>query len=199
LNHSVPMLTALAQAIEARDPFARGHAARVTALAEIVAQRLGWDESDVARLRMGGLLHDIGKLAVQVDVLRKPAALTVEEKAQMRAHPAVGAGMLQQVEEARGAVPCVLFHHERWDGRGYPYGRRGEEIPVEARLLAIADAFDAMTCFRPYRPIVEPGAAIDEIIACAGGQFDPRLAWVFVEAWESGELAAARVTRAAAS
>jgi putative nucleotidyltransferase with HDIG domain len=193
------MLTALAQAIEARDPFARGHAARVTAHAEAVARCLGWSEQELTQLRLGGLLHDIGKLAVEVDVLRKPSALTGEETAQIRAHPAVGARMLEQLDAAREIVPSVLFHHERWDGGGYPYGRRGEKIPVEARLLAIADAYDAMTSFRPYRPIFEPARAVAEIATCAGSQFDPRLAWVFVEAWESGALAAAPVTHAAAS
>jgi putative nucleotidyltransferase with HDIG domain len=195
------MLVALAEAIEARDPFARGHAARVTALAEAAARYLGWNDQQIRSLRLGGLLHDIGKLAIDVEVLCKPAGLTSEETAQIRCHPQVGARMLEHVVGAEAALPCVLLHHERWDGRGYPFGRLGEDIPVEARLLAIADAFDAMTSQRPYRAILEPRLALDELATCAGSQFDPRLTWVFAEAWESGRLAAADapIVHAAAS
>jgi putative nucleotidyltransferase with HDIG domain len=179
------MLVALAEVVEARDPFARGHAARVTALAEAAAGRLGWSQEQMRRLRLGALLHDIGKLAIEVDVLCKVTALTSEEKAQIRCHPQVGARMLEHVVGAEAALPCVLFHHERWDGRGYPFGRAGEDIPVEARLLAIADAFDAMTSQRPYRATLEPRQALDELATCAGSQFDPRLTWVFAELFES--------------
>jgi putative nucleotidyltransferase with HDIG domain len=195
------MLVALAEAIEARDPFARGHATRVTALAEAVARPLGWSEDQIVELRLGGLLHDIGKLAVDVDVLCKPGRLTTEEKEQIRCHPLVGARMLEHVAGSEAALACVLFHHERWDGCGYPFGWAGEDIPVAARLLAIADAFDAMTSHRPYRPIVEPRLALDELATCAGSQFDPRLTWVFAEAWESGLLtpATAPTMHAAAS
>ena len=183
------MLAALSEAIEARDPYARGHAARVTALAEALAGKLGWSPEALDDLRVGGLLHDIGKLGVEVEILAKPFALTAEEQAQVRTHPAVGAQMLDRIDEARRALPCVLYHHERWDGRGYPGGLAGEEIPLAARLLAVADAFDAMTSSRPYRQLLEPRQALDELVCCAGSQFDPRLAWVFAEAWETGELA----------
>lgn len=201
LESSPGMLAALSEAIEARDPYARGHAARVTALAEALAGKLGWSPEACAALTAGGLLHDIGKLGVEVRILAKPFALTAQELAQVRTHPTVGARMLDRIDQAHPALPCVLYHHERWDGRGYPHGRAGEEIPVAARLLAVADAFDAMTSSRPYRQLLQPRQALEEIICCAGSQFDPRLVWVFAEAWETGELdvALAPVTRAAAS
>lgn len=187
------MLAALSEAIEARDPYARGHSRRVTALAETLGRCLEWREDRIELLRLGAQLHDIGKLAVEVGVLRKPGALTRDELAQVRTHPTVGARMLEDVAAAHRVLPAVLYHHERWDGRGYPTGRAGEQIPIEARVLALADAFDAMTSFRPYRPTLDPGQALDEVACCAGSQFDPRLAWVFAEAWASGEFAAALV------
>jgi len=195
------MLEALSEAIEARDPYARGHARRVTGLACTLARCLDWHEDRVATLRLGAQLHDIGKLAVDLEVLRKPAALTAEELAQVRLHPAVGARMLEEVDEARHVASCVLYHHERWDGRGYPTGRAGEQIPIEARVLAVADAFDAMTSFRPYSATLGPHEALDEVARCAGSQFDPRLSWLLAEAFASGEVdgAFASAERAAAS
>jgi putative nucleotidyltransferase with HDIG domain len=176
----------LARAIEARDPYSSGHAARVTATAEVVAARLGWDEHQIEVLRIGGLFHDIGKLAVPDTVLRKPGPLSNDELDHVRAHPEEGAQMLALVGTLRAAVPCVLHHHERWDGRGYPAGRAGEAIPMEARVLAVADAFDAMTSDRPYRRALTQGKAIAELERCAGTQFDPEVVAVFVEAWRQG-------------
>lgn len=185
------MLAALSEAIEARDPHARGHSRRVTALAEMLARYLTWDDDRIAKLRLGAQLHDIGKLAVEVEILRKPTALTASELAQIRSHPAVGARMLAELDEADIALPAVLYHHERWDGFGYPTGRVGEQIPIEARILAVTDAFDAMTSFRPYRPTVDPERALDELARCAGRQFDPKLARLFAQAWSEGEVEAA--------
>ena len=195
------MLAALAEAIEARDPYSRGHSRRVAALSEAVVRCLGWDEERIAMLRLGALLHDIGKLGVEVEVLGKPAPLTPDEVAQVRSHPAVGARMLEDVGEAQTALVCVLYHHERWDGLGYPSRRAATQIPLEARILALADAFDAMTSFRPYRSKVDPEAALAELTRCAGAQFDPRLTWVFAEAWTTGvaQSALAACEHAAAS
>ena len=145
------MLSILSRAIEARDPYTRGHSTRVTVLAEAVARRLGWSDEQIASLRVGGPLHDIGKLAVSDEVLRKEGRLDDDELAQIREHPKIGAKILLRITTLREAIPYVLYHHERWDGTGYPSGKAGEEIPVEARVLAIADAFDAMTSDRPYR------------------------------------------------
>jgi HD-GYP domain-containing protein (c-di-GMP phosphodiesterase class II) len=179
-----------ARAIEARDPYSSGHAARVTAIAEVIAARLGWDEDQIDVLRIGAALHDIGKLAVSDSVLRKPGPLNEPELDEVRAHPAEGARMLELVATLRVAVPCVRHHHERWDGLGYPDGRAGEEIPADARVLAVADAFDAMTSDRPYRPALSADDAVVELERCAGAQFDPDIVAVFVEAWRQGAFVA---------
>jgi HD-GYP domain-containing protein (c-di-GMP phosphodiesterase class II) len=190
-------LLAITRAIEARDPFSSGHGARVSVLAEIVAARLGWDEDLVEVLRMGAALHDIGKLAVSERILRKAGPLDADELAEMRRHPEEGARMVALVRPLRTAVPAVLFHHERWDGHGYPHGVEGDAIPVEARVLAIVDTFDAMTSDRSYRRALSQAQAIDEIERCAGAQFDPDIVRVFVEAWRDGSLvdATTRVER----
>jgi putative nucleotidyltransferase with HDIG domain len=182
------MLSVLTRAIEARDPYTRGHSARVTALAEEVARRLGWSSEQLAALRIGGPLHDIGKLAVSDDVLRKEGRLDPAELDQIREHPKIGARILLRMAALREAIPYVLYHHERWDGNGYPSGKSGEEIPVEARVLAVADAFDAMTSDRPYRRALSREQALAEVERCAGTQFDPAIARVFLEVFAEAEL-----------
>jgi putative nucleotidyltransferase with HDIG domain len=191
------MLSMLTRAIEARDPYTRGHSSRVTDLAEAVARALGWSEERIASLRVGGPLHDIGKLAVSDEVLCKEGRLDDDELAQIREHPKIGAKLLLRVTTLREAIPYVLYHHERWDGTGYPSGKRGEEIPVEARVLAIADAFDAMTSDRPYRNALSREEALAEVERCAGTQFDPKIARVFLEVF--GHDTAGDVRAAAAS
>jgi putative nucleotidyltransferase with HDIG domain len=186
------MLSVLTRAIEARDPYTRGHSVRVTALAEAVARRLGWSEERLASLRVGGPLHDIGKLAVADEVLRKEGRLDEHELAQIREHPKLGARILLRVAALREAIPYVLYHHERWDGTGYPSGKAGEEIPLEARVLAVADAFDAMTSDRPYRRALTREEAVAEVERCAGTQFDPKIARVFVELFAETEAALPR-------
>jgi putative nucleotidyltransferase with HDIG domain len=182
----VPLLETLTRALDAQDPDATRHASRVAALAEILARRLGWLELDA--LRLGGVVHDLGKLAVPRRVLMKRSALTPAELARIREHPSAGARLLAPITRARPALPYVLFHHERWDGDGYPTGRAGAEIPVGARVLAVVDAFDAMTSDRPYRRALPAESAIEEVERCAGGQFDPVVARAFVEAWLEGEI-----------
>ena len=188
------MLSVLSGAIEARDPYTRGHSARVTALAEAVARKLGWSEERLASLRLGGPLHDIGKLAVSDEVLRKAGRLDDHELAQIREHPKTGARLMLRIAALRDAIPYVLYHHERWDGAGYPSGKAGEEIPLEARVLAVADAFDAMTSDRPYRRALTHEEALAEVERCAGTQFDPQIASVFLELFAVAELPAAAVS-----
>ena len=193
------ILATLTAAIESRDPYLRGHSARVSAYAAGVARRLGWDERRVAVLELGGALHDVGKIAVDVAVLRKPGPLDEDELAQIRRHPEAGAQLLHGIADFKAALPCVLYHHERWDGTGYPTGRAGARIPAEARLLAVADAFDAMTSPRPYRPALTAEQALGELERCAGTQFDPKLAAGFVDTWrvrvQGGGLPARAVAR----
>jgi putative nucleotidyltransferase with HDIG domain len=182
-------LFALSRAVEARDPHSSGHAMRVGVLAEVVAARLGWDETEIEVLRMGAVLHDIGKLAVSERILRKPGPLDEDEHAEMRRHPEEGARMVAGVRALGLAVPAVLYHHERWDGQGYPVGVEGDAIPWEARVLAVVDSFDAMTTDRAYRRAVTDELAIAELERCSGTQFDPEVVRVFAEAWRDGSLA----------
>jgi HD-GYP domain-containing protein (c-di-GMP phosphodiesterase class II) len=184
------LLATLSSALEARDPHLRGHSARVTAFAEALAVSLGWRGRRLEVLRLGGALHDVGKLTVDTAVLRKPGPLTAAELEQIRRHPVAGARLLVGLGDLQAALPCVLHHHERWDGHGYPHRLRGEGIPLEARILGVADAFDAMTSARPYRAALAVEAALAELDRCAGTQFDPELSRRFVACWERGEIAA---------
>jgi HD-GYP domain-containing protein (c-di-GMP phosphodiesterase class II) len=176
------MLAGICDAIDAR-PYMRGHGSRVSELAEAIALRLGWGGHRVRRLRIGALLHDVGKLAVPDALWHKAERLTELEFAAIRGHPAAGMRILARQPDFRFAIPHVLFHHEHWDGGGYPSKRSGEAIPLEARVLAVADAFDAMTSPRPYRPALSHAQALIEIDRCAGTQFDPVVASICVELW----------------
>jgi len=176
------MLATISLALEERDQ-TQGHGARVATFAEPVARRLGWDERRIKGLRFGAPLHDIGKITVRRELLRKAGPLTVGELKEIRVHPTSGAALVSPLKHAAEALPYVLFHHECWDGRGYPFGLSGHSIPVEARLLSVADAFDAMTSARPYRQALSPDRAFTELALCAGSQFDPTVAEVFLEVW----------------
>jgi HD-GYP domain-containing protein (c-di-GMP phosphodiesterase class II) len=158
----VPLLDTLTRALDAQDPDATRHASRVAAFAEILARRLGW--RDFETLRLGGAVHDLGKLAVPRRVLMKRTALTAAELARVREHPGAGARLLAPIIGVRPALPYVLFH------------------------LAVVDAFDAMTSDRPYRRALPAEAAVEEVDRCAGGQFDPVVARAFVGAWLEGEF-----------
>jgi HD-GYP domain-containing protein (c-di-GMP phosphodiesterase class II) len=184
------MLGSISRALEERDQ-TQGHGARVAALAEPLAYRLGWDERRLSGLRFGAPLHDIGKVAVRREVLVKVGPLTLDELGEIHAHPRAGAELVLPLASARAALSYILFHHEWWDGSGYPLGLRGRSIPVEARLLAVADAFDAMTSPRPYRRTLTHAPALHEVERCAGTQFDPQLAELFCEVWSNQPLAAA--------
>ena len=160
----------------------------MTVFAQAMARRVGLDKERIYVLRLGALLHDVGKLAVPSSVLLKSGPLTEDEFGQMRRHPAAGARMLLTLGAPPTILPVVLHHHERWDGSGYPAGQKGDEIPLEARMLCIADSFDAMTSTRPYRAPKRPREAMDELERCAGTQFDPELVDAFAKAWAEGEL-----------
>ena len=183
------LLATFSAALEARDPYLRGHSARVTSIAEGLARRIGWRGKRLDALRLGGSLHDVGKIAVTASVLCKPGSLTAEELAQIRTHPIAGARLIESVVDFRPALPYVLHHHERWDGTGYPHCLAGEEIPIEARLLGVADAFDAMTSVRSYRAALSVEQALAELQRCAGSQFDPDHAERFVDGWRAGDIA----------
>jgi response regulator RpfG family c-di-GMP phosphodiesterase len=175
-------LHALVSALDVRDSEVHGHSIRVVDLALQIGQHLGVvPESQTWRdLKQGALLHDVGKIGVPDYILRKPAALSPEEWDVMREHPVKGYAMLQQVRFLRGAAQVALCHHERFDGSGYPRGLARHEIPLIARIFAVADAFDAMTAPRPYRDPLTPDKARLEIEGCASSQFDPDVVQAFL-------------------
>jgi HD-GYP domain-containing protein (c-di-GMP phosphodiesterase class II) len=170
----------LTQTLVLRDPHNAGHAARVTDLALRVAGAMEVGKQRIRAIKAGGPLHDVGKLHVDRSILDKPGALDPEELDEIRTHPELGARMIQEIRSLRAAYGCVLHHHERWDGDGYPYGLGGDAIPLEARILAVADAYDAMTSYRPYRDPCSREEALAEVERCAGSQFDPRVAEAFL-------------------
>ncbi len=179
------MLQSIARALEQRDQTI-GHGDRVAALAEPVALELGWDRDRIRALRWAAPLHDVGKVEIRSQLLGKAGPLTVEEVAEIRAHPVAGARLVMPLRKFHDALPYVLFHHERWDGSGYPAGLSGRRIPIEARLLAIADAFDAMISPRPYRGALTHAHALAEVENGAGTQFDPVAAELFTATWAAG-------------
>ena len=192
-------LLALSEAIEARDPYTRGHSARVAEMAHQVGLRLRCDEIQLGLLHLGGALHDVGKLVVAEAILAKRGPLTADEVAEVRKHPEAGARMVALDRTLRPAFPRVLFHHARWDGGGYPTGCKGVQIPLEARILAVVDCYDAMTSDRPYRSALPADEAIEEVDRCAGTQFEPDVAQAFIAAWESGAFGVTAALRAAAA
>jgi ribonuclease P protein subunit RPR2 len=170
----------LAAAIETRDAYTGGHVERVAEYSVAIGRELGWDEDQLMTLELGALLHDVGKIGVDDGVLRKPAKLEPDEWEHMQRHPELGAHMLRDVPFLQDSLSCVLYHHERYDGRGYPYRLTGDEIPLEARIVSVADTYDAMTSDRPYRKGLPASAALDEIARCAGSQFDPLVVNAFL-------------------
>ena len=174
----------LANVIETRDPYTAGHVERVRRLALNLAFALDWNNEDIAILEFGAILHDIGKIIVPSQVLKKTGPLTDQEWELMRQHPQAGAKMLEGVDHLRAAIPYVLYHHEWWNGCGYPFGLKGEEIPREGRLLKIVDVFDAMTSNRPYHSSMTAREAMDELIRNSGIYFDPQMLAVFIQTYK---------------
>jgi diguanylate cyclase (GGDEF)-like protein len=171
----------LAEAIQAKDPFLRGHSEEVSGYVAAVAERLGVEPRRREELVFGSLLHDVGKIGISERILLKPAALTPEERTLIELHPRIGYRLIEQVPALRPIASAVLHHHERYDGDGYPGGLAGDDIPLEARIICVADSFSAMTAERPYRGRMSLEEACAELERCAGTQFDPRVVEAFVE------------------
>jgi putative nucleotidyltransferase with HDIG domain len=166
-------IRALAATLDARDPYTAGHSERVSALSVLIGRQMGLGAAELDVLRLGALLHDIGKIGLSDAILRKPGPLTAEEYDQLKRHPGQGARILRQVPFLAPHIPIVELHHERPDGRGYPFGLRADDIPVAARIVHVADAFDAITSARAYRPARTAVEAIAELDRCSGTEFDP--------------------------
>lgn len=176
---SIGTIEALTAAIDAKDPYTRGHSERVAALAKQIALAYGIDEAEAERIRTAGIVHDVGKIGVPERVLCKPGKLDDEEFALIKMHPEIGHRILRGVLLLEHTLPGVLHHHERFDGRGYPHKLAGEQIPLQARILGIADTFDAMSSSRSYRPAMPREKVLAEIARCAGTQFDPSVVEAF--------------------
>jgi HD domain len=189
---NVETIYAFVRAIDARDPYTARHSEKVAAYGVMLAGALGLSPEDCRRIHLAGLLHDVGKVALERSVLHKPGALTDDEWAQVRDHPALSAHIIEGVGRFAAFVPGARHHHERFDGRGYPDGLAGGDIPRDARILAVADAFDAMTSDRSYRPALSHEEALQRLREGAGTQFDPEC----VRAFATLGLGRERVTRA---
>ena len=178
---------ALSKTIEAKDRYTSGHSQRVTVYAVEMGESLNFDEERIETLRLGALLHDIGKVAVPDDVLLKPGALTDDEFVTMKRHPMAGDRILSAIPGLRDMADIARSHHEKWDGTGYPLGVAGDSIPLEGRIVAIADAYDALITKRSYKPAMEIEKALNIIEADAGTHFDPQLASLFVTMKRTGK------------
>ena len=181
-------LKVLTAAIEAKDPYTRGHAAKVNEYSKTIGVELALSDEQLEFLQYAALLHDIGKIGIDEKILCKPGKLDEKEWGTVREHPLTGANIIEPIELFSEILPFVIHHHEAFDGEGYPRGLKGSEIPYGARILAVADAFDAMTSDRPYRKAYSVAAAIDEIKKKAGTQFDPTVVEAFLSAIEKGKI-----------
>jgi len=178
---NIQTIVALVNTVEARDPYTRGHSEKVGRYAAAIARELGLAGIEVERAQVGGLLHDIGKVGISDAILYKPGQLTDDEHESMKEHPAIGARIVESIERLAPVVPAIYAHQERYDGSGYPEGLRGEEIPFIARIVAVADAFEAMTSERPYKPAMEPPEALRLLVEGAGGWWDPQVVDALVQ------------------
>jgi HD-GYP domain-containing protein (c-di-GMP phosphodiesterase class II) len=178
----------LADAIEKRDPYTGGHTKRVTLYSESIAKYLQLKPLERKWLKITSVLHDIGKIGVEDHILKKPERLSLEEFDVIKRHSMMGVEIIEHIRQLRESIPGVKYHHEYVNGKGYPDGLRGEEIPILARIVAVADTYDAMTTDRPYRKAMEEVAAIEELKRCSGTQFDRGVVDAFIQAFQKGEI-----------
>ncbi|MEN8613718.1 diguanylate cyclase [Dehalogenimonas sp. THU2] len=194
---ALSIIYALAATVDAKDHYTYGHSRKVSEYAVLIADALKLPEETVHFIRAAGLLHDIGKIGVPDSILTKPSALEPKEWEPIRTHPELGVEILKHVVDLSKCLPAILHHHEHWDGSGYPKQLKGEAIPLEARILSIADAYDAITSPRPYRTQLSLDDALKELNRCAGTQFDPKLVAIFCKLMQPGENTRAEIERRA--
>jgi putative nucleotidyltransferase with HDIG domain len=170
----------LVEAIDAKDPYTRGHSDRVTRMSLKIAFQFGFAEDRLESLEYGALLHDIGKIGIKDEVLQKPGALNSEEYQYIQEHPLIGVKIIEGLDFFKDKIPMIRHHHEHYDGSGYPDGLLGAAIPLEARIIAVPDAFDAMTSARPHRGMMPLQDVLMELEKCKGTQFDPKILEIFL-------------------
>ncbi|HUJ23837.1 MAG TPA: HD domain-containing phosphohydrolase, partial [Bryobacteraceae bacterium] len=178
----------LAAAIDEKDPYTRGHSDRVARYSVLIGQQLGLSPEELDNLRISALLHDVGKIGVDDRVLKKPGALTAEEFEIMKQHPSKGANIMRPVAQLKDVLPGIELHHEHINGKGYPYGLKGDEIPLMARIIAVSDTLDAITTNRPYQSAMDTEAALEIIRKVAGTKFDQKVVEALVRIVDSGKL-----------
>ena len=179
---------ALAAAIDGKDPYTRGHSERVSRFSVAIAQAMGLSQTEIEHIRVSALLHDVGKIGIDDRVLKKPAQLTDEELALMRTHPQKGYKIMSQIPAMRDFLPGMYMHHEMINGEGYPQGLKGEEIPLMARIVSVADTFDAMTTERPYQRAMDVKTALTRLKSFVGTRYDSRVVAAFVAVCEAGQI-----------
>ncbi len=178
----------LAAAIDGKDPYTRGHSERVSRMSMAIAQRLGLTDDECEKIRISALLHDVGKIAIDDNILKKPSALTDDEFLIMKQHPQKGYKIMSQIRAMKEFLPGMYMHHEMINGQGYPQGLKGDQIPLMAKVVAVADTFDAMTTDRPYQQAMKFDDAVARIQSFVGTRYDPRVVSAFVEACEEGQI-----------
>ncbi|MBC7910123.1 MAG: HD domain-containing protein, partial [Pyrinomonadaceae bacterium] len=183
----------LAAAIDGKDPYTRGHSERVARFSIAIAQGLNLPDEEIEKIRISALLHDVGKIGIDDKILKKPAALTDEEFEVMKQHPQKGYKIMSQIPAMREFLPGMYMHHEMINGGGYPQGLKGDEIPLMARIVSVADTFDAMTTDRPYQSAMKFNDAVERIKSFVGTRYDERVVSALVAACESGQIAPGRV------
>ncbi len=181
-------LKAIISSLEEKDSYTHGHSLRVAEYSVLLAEAIGLSEAEIQEVELSALLHDIGKIGIPDNVLMKPARLSKAEFEIMKSHPVRSARILEKITPLKNLIPGIKFHHERYDGLGYPEGLKGDEIPLYGRIILIADTFDAMTSTRPYRLALDKEVAFAELRSCSGTQFDPKLVEAFISAHSKREL-----------
>ena len=185
---------ALATAIDARDRYTHGHSERVSHYSLVIAKemvdqgKIEYDKEFLETLQLSALLHDVGKIGIRDQILNKPAQLTTEEFEVMKQHVMIGSNIVKPVLGLSHLADGILYHHERWDGKGYPHGLKGKDIPIIGRIVNVADSYDTITTARSYKKAFPPQEAFDELLKCSGTQFDPEVVEIFHQAWKSGRI-----------
>jgi putative nucleotidyltransferase with HDIG domain len=185
-RNGLSAIYALVSTVEAKDPYTYGHSRKVNTYAVALAEAIGLSPDEVSRVSTAALLHDIGKIGVPDKVLNKKGKLNREDWEAIKSHPKLGATIVGNIPNLVPCVSSILHHHERWDGTGYPEGLKGEEISIEARILTVADSYEAMSSARPYRPALCSEVVLEELRNGAGSQFDPELIKVFIDLAKAG-------------
>jgi HD-GYP domain-containing protein (c-di-GMP phosphodiesterase class II) len=184
----ISSIRAFAAAIDAKDPYTRGHSERVANYSRAIARHLGLPKELRQQVWVSAVLHDIGKIGVDDRILKKGSVLTPEEFEQMKLHPTIGAEIVAPIASLAEMLPGIRWHHEAWNGTGYPDGLKGERIPLMARIIGVADTFDAITTNRPYQEAYTSDYALERIRQLTGTKFDAKIVTAFLLAWESGRI-----------